>query len=160
MSEIKITPEVRTRLVELENEHGQITPEVVVTDAKDKKSPLHDLFDWDVRSAAMKHWLDTARTIIRSVRLVSSIVETTVIKAPHYVRDPSIPGNEQGYISIARLQKDPEAAKASLLLEFGRAEGALTRARQLAEVLALEHEVESLIARVVGLRGRVNDHAA
>lgn len=152
MSDPKITPEVRARLAMLENEHGQITPAMVVEDAKQKDSPLHGLFDWNVKSAAMKYWIHQARTIIHSVRLVSSLVETVTLKTPHYVRDPSVPRGEQGYVSVAQLQKDPERARESLRIEFSRAEGALTRARALAAALDLEEEVELLLMGVSGLR--------
>ena len=158
MTDIKITPAIKARLAELENEHGQLTPSIVVDDAKQKDSPLHGLFDWNLKSAAHKHWLHTARVIIHSVKVVVT-TETVTIKAPHYVRDPSVPPKEQGYISVAQLQKDPVAARESLRLEFGRAASALTRARTLASVLNLQEEVEALIARVMGLRDRIEKDA-
>lgn len=158
MTDIKITKEVNERLAALENEHGQLTPALVVEDAKQKDSPLHGLFDWNLKSAAQKYWLHTARTIIHSVKVVVT-TETVTLHAPHYVRDPSVPHKEQGYVSIAQLQKDPVAARESLRVEFGRAASALTRARTLASVLNLEDEVEALIARVMGLRDRVEKDA-
>lgn len=147
---------VRERLIYLQNKHGQITPQIVVDDAKTKESPLHGKFDWNVRSAAMKHWLHTARELIQRVNLISSESETITIKAPYYVRDPSVAANEQGYVSVAQLLKDPSRARESLRLEFGRAEGALTRARAVASALNMEGEVEAMIVQLVRMTDRLS----
>lgn len=155
MTEVTITPEVKSRLAALENEHGQLTPSLVVADARQKDSPLHAMFDWNIKEAAEKWWLQQARTIIRSVKLVIT-TENIAVHTPHYVRDPSVGGKEQGYISVAQLQRDPIAARASLKLEFGRAESALNRARSLASVLNLEDEIDLLLVRVSGLREQVD----
>lgn len=155
----KITPEVKARLAMLENERGQLTPTIVVEDAKRKESPLHDLFDWNVKEAAEKWWLEQARTIIRSVKVVITDEHITV-KTPHYVRDPNAKGKEQGYVSVAQLQRDPVAARESLVLECGRAESAMARARGLAKVLNLEDEVDLIITRVSGLREKVEESSS
>jgi hypothetical protein len=39
-------------------------------DAKDITHPLHRFFQWDVQKAAEAHWLDQARALIRSVRVI------------------------------------------------------------------------------------------
>lgn len=48
---------------------GQMIPQKVVDEAKRKQSPLHKFFEWDVQTAAEAHWLDTARSLIRIVRV-------------------------------------------------------------------------------------------
>lgn len=155
MTQVRITQPVRVRLAQLEKAHGRLTPAVVVADARQKKSPLHDLFSWNVEEAAQKYWLHRAREIIQSVRLVSSETETVTVDAPFYVRDPSLLPSEQGYVSIATLQKNPVQARESLRLEFERVTGALTRARSIAAALGLESEVEELIAHVTRVKERV-----
>jgi len=112
------------------------------------------LFEWDTAKAAYKFLLWQARTVIQSVKLVASTVEKTQIQAPYYVRDTSA-GKEQGYVSVLTLQKDPEQARESLRLEFGRAESALTRAKALAAALNMEDEIDALIIQLTGLRERV-----
>lgn len=150
-----ITPEVRDRLDALYQANGRLTPEMVVEEAKDKKSPLHDAFNWDVKAAAYQHWLDTARSIIRSVRLVSHEVEVITLRTPHYVRDASLNGNEQGYVSVADLRKNPDQARESLRLEFNRIQGALERARSIATAFGLDNELESMLAHLIRLREQV-----
>lgn len=154
MNDVRITQEIRDRLQQLESDHGTITPEVVVSDAKNTDSPLHGLFDWNTEQAAHRYWLHRAREIIKSVRLVSATTETLIIDAPHYVRDPSVASKEQGYISVVQLQKHPDQARGSLKLEFARVEGALTRARALAVALDMTEDIESLIEHAVRVRER------
>ena len=57
---------------------GHITPEMVIEAARDKRHPLHSEFDWDVKSAAHKHWQNTARHIIRSVKIVYRVEHKNV----------------------------------------------------------------------------------
>jgi hypothetical protein len=54
---------------------GQLHPQDVVGDARDPKSVLHPHFEWDVRKAAEAHWLDQARVLIRSIRVIDEDVD-------------------------------------------------------------------------------------
>jgi len=45
----------------------ELSPEAVVTEARKKKSPLHDEFEWDDTVAAHEFRLEQARCMIRSV---------------------------------------------------------------------------------------------
>lgn len=51
-------------------ERGGLTPAAVVSDATDKTSALHNLFEWDNRKAAERYRLEQAAHIIRSVVVV------------------------------------------------------------------------------------------
>lgn len=44
---------------------GEVRPSVVVKEAKSRKNPLHNEFEWDDQKAAHQHRLSTARRIIR-----------------------------------------------------------------------------------------------
>jgi hypothetical protein len=154
MTEPTITDSVRARLAALEH-GGRLTPASVVADAQSPESPLHGLFEWDDRKAAYDQRLHIARLVIRSVRYLAVDETVVVIKAPNYVRDPDAPAAVQGYVSVSQLRADPVSARASLRQEFSRVEGALTRARSVAGVLGLDHEIEDLIAQLVRLRERV-----
>lgn len=48
---------------------GRLVPEDVVNAAKDKKSPLHQHFEWNDAVAAHSHRMDQARNIIRIIRV-------------------------------------------------------------------------------------------
>lgn len=62
--------------LELENIHvtkGELTPEIVVETARNKKSVLHKFFTWDDTKAARNFRLLEASMLIRSVRVRVSI---------------------------------------------------------------------------------------
>ncbi len=50
--------------------HGFLLPRHVVSDAKEKESPLHNCFEWDNSTAAAAYREDQARYILRSVVVV------------------------------------------------------------------------------------------
>lgn len=139
---------VRIRLENLAAKHnGLLTPEAVVADAKDPTSPLHEHFEWNVKKAAMSHWIDTARMLIRSVRVIVT-TERSVLSTVAYVRDPSLPSGEQGYRAITSIRTDKDKARETVIAEFGRAESVLRRAKEIAEALDMEDDVEQIIEMV------------
>lgn len=136
---------IRERLDDLARKNGgRLTPEAVVADARKPNSPLHKEFEWDTKKAAHEYWIEQARTLIRSVRIVVR-TETTTISTVAYVRDPSAENGEQGYVSVESLRGNGEASRDALRYEFGRAESVLQRARDLAVALSLESEVDRII---------------
>lgn len=58
------------------------TAEQIVEAAKDAGSPLHGLFNWDIKSAAHEHWLATAQLIGRNI----TVTMTGENHAPTIVR--------------------------------------------------------------------------
>lgn len=147
--------EVEDRIRWLEEHNaGEITPEMVVNDAMVPDSPLHSEFNWDKDQAAWAHWLDTARSLIRSVKLVIH-TDTKTIETVAYVRDPSKDKKEQGYLSVERLRTDEDSAREALLNEFKRAGSALKRAQRLAIAFNLESEVECMAKQLNKIRRNV-----
>ncbi len=145
---IRETPAIRQRVNDLYQQHGLLTPNLVIEDAKNPTSPLHDQFEWDVRKAAEQHWLETAREIIRSVRVIS-IVEEKEVETVAYVH---IPGQEQGYWHVSKIRSDSEQSMEVLLSEFQRVADILARAKGVAIVLGLEEEVDRLMVEVGAVR--------
>ena len=154
---MKLTDEQIAHVKRLEDTRGGITPDLVLDDARQKNSPLHDLFDWDKTKAAHNWWLETAREVIRSVHIVVTTTTTTV-KTPHYVRDPDATG--QGYRSVTALMREPACARQALIHELTRAAGVVTRARELAVTLHLEGEIDDMMERIIGLQRHVESMAA
>ncbi len=142
----------------LHDERETITPERVVADAKDKKSPLHDLFEWNKDKASMAHWLVQAREVIVSVPQVRVENQEFPIKSPFYVRDTSM-GGEQGYRSVSALRADPPAARESLIYTLEVASGHLRRAFALAGPLGLSAEIDGMIEQITGLQRSIKEAA-
>jgi hypothetical protein len=145
----------RDRIIELaEANGGRITAEMVVEDARDPDSALHAYFEWDVDIAAKQYWLDQARTLIRSVKIVTREERKTVVSVG-FVRDPSVDSTEQGYISVRKVRTDEEMARDVLLDEFRRAGAALDRARKLASVFQMSEALDEFVERLNMMRDHI-----
>lgn len=79
----------------IRQKYGRLTSELVLTETQrqGKKSPLWWAFDWNVKSAARKHWLNQAGHLIREVQVrIISKPEKTGVPAPMrfytFVREP------------------------------------------------------------------------
>jgi len=126
---------------------GKMTPDLIIADAKKKRSPLHGLFEWDLKKAAHQHWLVTARTIITSVTVVCT-EHTITIPTNAYIEDPDKPRGSQGYVSTVTLRSDKEKARRALVRELERAESFMQRAYNVAAAVGLSDEVESILAQI------------
>ena len=68
----KSDPNVTGQLLEtIRDRFGEVTPELVLKEARHKDSVIHNDFQWDDEKAATLYRLDTARRIIRNLRVVS-----------------------------------------------------------------------------------------
>ena len=61
---------LRDQLQAIHEQHGHITPALVVDTARDESHPLHERFEWDDKQAGEAYRLHQARQMIRSVRVV------------------------------------------------------------------------------------------
>ena len=125
-------------LTKLQNQYGQLAPEVVVDAAKDTDSPLHNYFEWSDDVAGHAYRLDQARQLIRSVK-VELTVHSRIINTVAYVRDQRALPKESGYVSIEQVT--PQGlAEQTLDAEFQRIQGAVERAIGIAQGLDMEKE--------------------
>lgn len=104
----------KKELRRLHKKHKGLQSRVVLDEARDSHSPIHDVFEWDDTVAAEAHRLQQARELIGWVRLqiaeVGSREPTTlhvdVVNAPrayHNVRDED---GEHKYVTIDELTAD------------------------------------------------------
>lgn len=63
-----MTPEVKAALLALEV-NGLLSAQDVLNHARDESNPLHRFFDWDDSTAAEKHRLGQARSLIQSYEI-------------------------------------------------------------------------------------------
>lgn len=57
------------RIAKLMEGTGYTTPRIVVNDARDPKSPLHDYFEWDQKVAAEKWRIEQAGYLLRHISI-------------------------------------------------------------------------------------------
>ena len=142
---IRETPAIRERINQLyEKSNGNLTPDMVIEDARSPDSPLHAQFEWDQGKAAYQHWLDTARELISCVK-VEIQTSTREIVAHAYVHTG---GSKQGYKAVTRIRDEREQAMEILKQEFQRVADALRRAKEIAIAFDLESEVDRLMTMV------------
>ena len=148
------TKAVHKALTDLEDKNGRLTPEGVVRAASDPDSPLHEHFQWDDSEAAKSWRLQQARCLIHSVTVTVTVDEKNV-STVHYVRDPTVAPDVQGYVAVERLQREPENVRPMLEYELGHVEARLNRAVSLADAFGLGPQVKRVARRVLNLRRQV-----
>lgn len=154
---MKLTQAQIAAIKALENTRGQIAPRQVVAAARNKRSPLHALFDWDVGTSAEKWWLHQARVILNAVTIQVTTEEFSY-KASAYMVDTAVVG--QGYRSVVALKGDSESARESLIYTLGVAAGHLRRALDLAAPLGLSKEIDELLLKIAGVSRAIEQKAA
>ena len=84
--------------------NGLLTAAIVLQEASDLESPLHDQFTWDNDKAAEKHRLTEARRIIVSVQILNTPIGKPTIA---YVNVRS-PEHGRSYIPTMEAMSDEE----------------------------------------------------
>ena len=105
----------------IKDSRGVLTQEIIVSEARKRKSPLHDCFEWNDAAAAVEHRKAQAREILRFL----VVVETEDVEDCH-VRafiSPSDVGQKssEGYFSVSEVADDKalgDAYKQKLLTEL------------------------------------------
>ena len=59
-------------LQRIQKEHGEVTPPLVVDEARPDESPIHEVFEWDDWEAAEQYREHQARNLIRSIEIVET----------------------------------------------------------------------------------------
>lgn len=131
---------------------GRPTPDDLVRVAKNPKDPLHHRFIWDDSVAGHKYRLDQARDLLQNVFIVYQETEISApVKVRYFSRDPEVPGNRQGYVSVKILQQDTKAARQVLVSSVNQAASILRNARGVATAVGLLSEVDVLIDEMADL---------
>jgi hypothetical protein len=144
---------IRSELLAINEEHGVLTPELVVQRSREPASALHQFFEWDDDQAAEKFRLVQAGALIRRVRLtiVRASTETKVVTFGS-VRAFVSPASERkskanpegGYGTIQDVLSD-EDRRADLIATARRELAALRRKYEtLEELSAVWDAVDSL----------------
>jgi len=142
--------DVANELESLRDADGLLRIERIVEAARDPDSPLHSHFEWNEGKAAHRYRLGQARVLVRAQR-IDVRVGPVVVPAAHWVLSAKVVG---AYQPLAEVERSSDAARVLILNELSRVGGALGRARNMAAVLGLEDEVDSLLASLAGLKER------
>jgi len=100
---------------EIKEKRGGITPQLLVIEAKRKRSPLHNCFEWDDSVAAEQYRIVQAREILRY--LVVIIEPETEDEEEIYVRGFVAPldteeDSQTSYLTISEVMADEDLDRA------------------------------------------------
>jgi hypothetical protein len=66
----KVNPDLAAKeLHRLNDIYGTITPEIIINEAKNNKSVLHPIFEWDDNKAAFNYRLQQARILLNNIQV-------------------------------------------------------------------------------------------
>jgi hypothetical protein len=117
---------LREQLQAIYDRHAQLTPALVVDEARDEQHPLHDRFEWNDAVAGEAWRREQAHQLIRSVRIVYREADEKnpeqSVRAFHAVR------SEKGHVyePVDKVTTDPFTAQL-LLKDMEREWKALRR---------------------------------
>lgn len=134
---------LRDDLQSIYQQYGQLTPRLVLDEARDEDHPLHSRFEWDDRIAAEAHRLNQAHELITSVKITYRRTDgsRSDVRAFHAMRSTDEDGDGgYEYLPAADIARD-EILSALLLREMKRDIAALkSRWGHFQEFVALVRE--------------------
>jgi hypothetical protein len=110
---------LRAALTDIYTTYGELTPQLVVDEARPKGAPLHDRFEWDDKVAGEAYRRVQAGQLIRSVQIEYVPGERKYVRAFASVRQTADP-EKRGYQPTEEILEDPLASEI-LLRECERA---------------------------------------
>ena len=132
----KVDPKIAGETIEqiaAKNDAREVTPDMVVEEARHPDSPLHGCFDWNNDAAAEKWRKHTARLLIGSIMVNITVSEPEVVRAFVNIK---VEDEGQAYCSIKDVMEDEE----KMQIVIGQAKGKLVAAsRQLKAYEKLQH---------------------
>jgi hypothetical protein len=119
---------------------GEVTPQIIVDDARPKKSPLHDAFEWNDAAAAEKYREQQAAYLLRSI--------VVIVERPDDGKDMPVrafvnvqqPDEERAFLPIKKVMEDPTLRQqlvARALQELGQWQDRYRQYRELADLMSI-----------------------
>jgi hypothetical protein len=145
----KVKPDEAARIFdEIRQEHGVLTPELVLEEAKDPKSPLHPHFEWDDTVAARKYRVSQAKRLITTLVVRTSVIER---RAHVYVRheEPAAQRKypkrvDASYLPLDAALANPGSRKQIVMRALRELQAFRRKYRDLSELSALWDEFDRI----------------
>jgi len=105
--------DLRNELTSLYQQHGELTPQIVVDEARQIGAPLHGRFEWDDSVAGEKYRLEQASRLIRAVKIeftAPQSEEKRFIRAFSSLYESGEP-ERQGYAPTEEVLENPITRK-------------------------------------------------
>ena len=138
------------RIEELaEENNGHVTTEIVVIDAKYKKSPLHDYFEWDDGLAAGKYRIRQARHLLGRIEvIIKTNGDEEPIKAFHnlVIVNEKEKTSERVYSPLINVMSDKELHRQIIDKAFMELDGWRKRYKQYQELDQIFKVIDEILA--------------
>lgn len=145
--------DLREELLSIREEHGRLTAELVLDEARDPSHPLHDRFVWDDGAAAERYRVGQARNLIRSVKIAFQRPNGEKASVRQFVSlDRSDAGVPSGYEPTEEIVADPLRAKILLRQMEREVKAMQTRWSHM-------QEFKAVVVRALGLDGGEQESA-
>jgi len=105
--------DLRSELTTVYQLHGELTPQIVVDEARSSDAPLHHRFEWDDATGAEQYRLSQAARLIRSVRIEYTTPESNerkFIRAFSSLHESGEP-ERQGYAPTVEILENDVTRK-------------------------------------------------
>ena len=138
-----------SRITHLAEENGFITPRLVVDDARNPASPLHDYFDWNNKEAAEKWRIEQAKYLIRTISITVIDEKRPEIRQFYSITStPEMDTEEpQVYVTLNTILTDKEKRQEVIAYALRELRGWTERYRQYSELHELIGRVDSELER-------------
>lgn len=97
---------------------GILTPQIVVEEAKEKSSPIHNFFEWNNDLASEKYRLSQARQLINHINVIINHKGTKKEQRAYLNVTKAIEENDEDiqriYVTIERALSEPKLRKQTL----------------------------------------------
>jgi len=143
--------DIAEELERLRDGDGLLRLETIVTVASDPTSPLHEHFEWDDAKAAHSFRVDQARQLVRQMKIPLK-VGVHIVRAPAYV--PAV-STRNAYERVDEVEPGSDKAHVIIMNELTRVSGILGRARKIAAILHVEHEIDGLLSALTDVSARL-----
>ncbi len=154
---VNVTKAMGERLQKLSKAaRGRISPPIVLEDARDPKSPLHNAFEWDDSIAGEKYRLEQAGDIIRCYK-VETTVEEVVYRCRAFYPDPEA---NSGCIAITSAggPKLQDKTKSAMVLDaVARATDLIRSVHTLSLVLGQREAVEQCLQALAAFKESLDE---
>lgn len=144
----KKAKQVANALYDIETSVG-LTADSVLDTARDRKSILHELFDWDDSIAAEKWRRNQASDLIRSVHFIYEEDDGNKRETRAFV---SVEREERSYVNVGTVMSDPDLRSQMLQRALAEAKQWRKRFEDLNELAQIFTAIDSTEAKVTKRR--------
>lgn len=94
-------------LKDIEDVHGKVTPDLIVQSAKNKKSVIHNYFNWDDANAAARFRLQQASTLLRHIQIkVIKDGESMYVRVYETLNRPTVQNTSPEFKRVDLINSD------------------------------------------------------